>query len=63
MDYKMRKILLTRIRKEKSSVVGNEHQQGTLIESSLYEAKKKTIRWHHQQVFSEETEQQKNIFI
>ena len=59
----MRKILLTRIRKEKSSVVSNEHQQGTLIESSLYEAKRKTIRWHHQQVFSEEIEQQKNIYI
>ena len=43
---KMKKILLTRIIRERSRVACTEHQQDRLTVSLLYEEKKKTIRWH-----------------
>ena len=60
---KMKKMLLIRIKKERSNIVGNEHQQGRLIVSSLDEAKKNIIRWHQQQAFPEEIKQLKNTYI
>ena len=41
---KMKKILLTRIRKERSNILGNEHQQGRLTASLLDEARKNITR-------------------
>ena len=41
---KMKKTLLTRIRKESSGVVGNELQQGRLTLSLLGEVKEEIIR-------------------
>ena len=59
----MKKILLTRLKKEISNIVGNEHQQGSLTVSLLDEAKKNIIRWHQQQAFSEEIKQLKNTHM
>ena len=60
---KINKILLTRIKKERPNIVGNEHQQGRLTVSLLHEAKKNFIRWHQQQAFSEEIKQLKNTHM
>ena len=53
---KMKKIVLTKIKKEISNIVGNEHQQDrlNLLESFLDEAQNNIIRWHQQHGFSEE---------
>ena len=45
---KMKKMLLIRIKGERSNIVANEHQQGRLTVSLLDEAKKNIIRWHQQ---------------
>ena len=52
----MKKIVLTKIKKEISNIVGNEHQQDrlNLLESFLDEAQNNIIRWHQQHGFSEE---------
>ena len=57
------KMLLIRIKKERSNIVGNEHQQGRLTVSLLDEAKKNIIRWHQQQAFPEEIKQLKNTYM
>ena len=60
---KIKKILPTRIKKERSNIVGNEHQQGSLTVSLLDEAKRNIVRWHQQQAFSEEIKQLKNTHM
>ena len=55
----MKKMLVIRIKKERSNIV-NEHQQGRLTVSLLDEAKKNIIRWHQHQAFPEEIKQLKN---
>ena len=59
----MKKMLLIKIKKERSNIVGNEHQQDRLTVSLLDEAKKNIIRWHQQQAFPEEIKQLKNIYM
>ena len=52
----------TRIKGERSNIVGNEHKQGRLTVYLLDEAKKNTIRWH-QQAFLEEIKQLENTYM
>ena len=59
---KMKKMLLIRIKRERSNIVGNEHQQSRLTVSLLDEPKN-NIRWHQQQAFSEEIKQLKNNYM
>ena len=57
---KMKKILLTRIRKERSNIANNEHQQGRLTSSLLDETKKNIIRWYQQQTFQKKLTTEKH---